>query len=419
MKRRQSPCIASKGRHRSRSLQGLIQQLLKVTTMALLLSSVISTMPQRSFLQRGLHWTLMSQYGNRCVPKNHRHPLWLNHLRGGAKSSFSSTTTNLDNTTNAASSMLQQQQQQKNRVKHRVILAVGSNLGDRFQNIHTALQLLTQHDHSRLLSTSFLYQTAPMYVTEQPVFWNGAVALETELEPLQLLHEIKEIEASLGRNLQGIRNGPRPVDLDILFYQTRNHNNEWTDLVIHHEEKGRDLVIPHPRLQERDFVLLPLIDVVGQDFHHPVLNTTLGDVWDQHLSSSSQDPSAIRVLPLSRGRAIFFNQTICMGILNVTPDSFSDGGIWSSSVDQAVSHALDMERKGAGIIDVGGESSQPGAQEVAVEEEIQRTVPVIRGIRKSTYHVTEYLTQTPTLFFHKHSHISCKLYDRVGYSHFY
>jgi 2-amino-4-hydroxy-6-hydroxymethyldihydropteridine diphosphokinase len=340
----------------------------------------------------------MLQYGNRCVPKNHhRHHPWLNrHLRGGAKSYFSSTTTNLDNTTNAASSLLQQQQKQGTRGKHRVYLAVGSNLGDRFQNIHTALQLLTQHDHSRLLSTSFLYQTAPMYVTEQPAFLNGAVAVETDLEPLQLLHEIKEIEASLGRNLQGIRNGPRPVDLDILFYQTRNNNNEWTNLVINHEEKDRDLVVPHPRLQERDFVLLPLLDLVGQDFHHPVLNTTMGDVWDQHLSSSSQDPSAIRVLPLSRGRAIFFNQTICMGILNVTPDSFSDGGIWSSSVDQAVSRALDMEREGAGIIDVGGESTRPGAQEVTVEEEIQRTVSVIRGIRKSTYHVIEYLTQTPT-----------------------
>ena len=77
-----------------------------------------------------------------------------------------------------------------------------------------------------------------------------------------------------------------------------------------------------------------------------------------------------------------FNETIIMGILNVTPDSFSDGGKLKGSVDMSVNVALRMEQDGAGIIDIGGESTRPGAKEILVEEEIRRTVPVIRKLRK-------------------------------------
>jgi dihydropteroate synthase len=82
-----------------------------------------------------------------------------------------------------------------------------------------------------------------------------------------------------------------------------------------------------------------------------------------------------------------FNETIVMGILNVTPDSFSDGGQWSSSIEQAARRALEMVQEGAGIIDIGGESTRPGAKEVAVEEEIQRTIAVIERIRQGTYYL--------------------------------
>jgi len=72
---------------------------------------------------------------------------------------------------------------------------------------------------------------------------------------------------------------------------------------------------------------------------------------------------------------------LIMGILNVTPDSFSDGGKYVST-QAAVSHALQMVEAGAHIIDVGGESTRPGAQPVASTEEIRRTVPVIRALRE-------------------------------------
>lgn len=283
--------------------------------------------------------------------------------------------------------------------KYRVCLAVGSNIGDKFQSIHSALQLLTgltarDSSTTTIQSTSFLHQTAPMYVTDQPVFWNGAILAETNLPPDELLQQIKDIEEQLGRDQHGVRNGPRPIDLDILFYWTKKmecHSSSsdrvWQDLTWNTTDcQHRELQIPHPRIAERDFVLLPLLELLGPDFRHPLHQQTLGELWETWIQGQdARAPSApaTRVLPLPRRRAICFNTTICMGILNVTPDSFSDGGRWSQSIDQAVDYALAMEQMGAHIIDVGGESTRPGADDVSAAEEMQRTIPVIEAIRKS------------------------------------
>ena len=70
---------------------------------------------------------------------------------------------------------------------------------------------------------------------------------------------------------------------------------------------------------------------------------------------------------------------LLMGILNVTPDSFSDGGQFEL-VENAIARALQMEADGADIIDIGGESTRPGAEPVMLEEELRRTIPVIRGL---------------------------------------
>jgi dihydropteroate synthase len=98
--------------------------------------------------------------------------------------------------------------------------------------------------------------------------------------------------------------------------------------------------------------------------------------------SGGEKAKAVRVLPLPRGRLLIFNETIIMGILNVTPDSFSDGGKYSQSVETAVREALQMQKDGAAIVDVGGESTRPGAEEVGVEEELRRVLPVITRIRE-------------------------------------
>ena len=310
----------------------------------------------------------------------------------------------------------------------RVYLAVGSNLGHRFQNIDTAIGMLSDPSFVggssapaptgsvvNLVHTSMLHETAPMYVTDQPSFLNGVIEVETNLSPLDLLRRIKHVEVQMGRDLEGgIRNGPRPVDLDILLYHetkappaaageetSPNNNNQEASLVL----DTPDLIIPHPRMAERDFVMAPLCEVAGlnqpegTDLYHPVLNQSLLQLY-QKLKHEEQEKSTntagnddsltaiteqrVVVLPLPRDRMLYLNETVIMGILNVTPDSFSDGGKWNASLDVAVQRALEMEHEGAGIIDIGGESTRPGAKEVATEEELSRTIPVIQRIRETT-----------------------------------
>jgi 2-amino-4-hydroxy-6-hydroxymethyldihydropteridine diphosphokinase len=278
--------------------------------------------------------------------------------------------------------------------KFQAYLAVGSNLGDRFQNIREAFQLLESDSNVRLTRTSFLYETKPMYISDQPAFLNGAVEIQTNLDPFTLLQKIKHVEAQLGRDFTTIRNGPRPVDLDILTYAEINNDERYaTSITLNTEE----LTIPHARIHERDFVLIPFIDVVREDFFLPGVNMTLTEallhLQSGRLASSGFQSSATRVLPLPRGRLLRFNETLIMGILNVTPDSFSDGGQWTASIDAAVNKALSMEREGAAIIDVGGESTRPGAAETSTSEQIRRTVTVIKAIREGMYRLHDFLFQ--------------------------
>ena len=247
-----------------------------------------------------------------------------------------------------------------NSQNYSVYVAVGSNMGDRFTNIMTALSHLEGIDDGKsvqIIKTSFLHETAPMYVTDQESFLNGMIKIKTSLSPHSLLHKLKEIEAKVGRLLDGPRYGPRPVDLDIIFYTKENNdvNNEdekvsmkkgdddqqnmiWTSsgLVLNTD----DLVIPHPRIQEREFVLLPMCDL-DENKVHPVLKKTIRDImqdmtsnhdFDETSHSVSPSFAAIPVLPLPRGRMLKFDEVVVMGILNVTPDSFSDGGKVSMQV---------------------------------------------------------------------------------------
>ncbi|MEK4292321.1 dihydropteroate synthase [Paenibacillus sp. FSL R5-0914] len=80
------------------------------------------------------------------------------------------------------------------------------------------------------------------------------------------------------------------------------------------------------------------------------------------------------------------NRTLIMGILNVTPDSFSDGGLWDDP-DKAVEHALQMAADGADIIDIGGESTRPGHKPVGLKEELARVLPVIESIHRAAPHI--------------------------------
>lgn len=139
-----------------------------------------------------------------------------------------------------------------------VYLALGTNLGNRLENLHIARQSLPPDVLIR--KTSSIYITPPWGYEEQPDFLNQVLEVETELMPSPLLSYLKEIEAEMGR-LETFRYGPRLIDIDILFYASQ---------VIQEE----DLQIPHPRLQERAFVLVPMHEI-APDFFHPVLNETI------------------------------------------------------------------------------------------------------------------------------------------------
>lgn len=139
-----------------------------------------------------------------------------------------------------------------------VYLALGSNLGDRRANLQAAVAALPPAVVVRRCSP--IYETPPWGVTEQPAFLNMTVEAETGLSPVELLAYLKRLESELGRR-PAIRYGPRLIDLDLLFYD---------DLVL----DSPSLVLPHPRLHERAFVLVPLADL-APDLLHPRLGQTV------------------------------------------------------------------------------------------------------------------------------------------------
>lgn len=214
-----------------------------------------------------------------------------------------------------------------------------------------------------------------MYVTDQPEFLNAVCELQTALEPKELLHALKETERSLGRSADGPRNGPRPIDLDIVLYGDRA-------VTIGAGEAG-SLQVPHARLGERDFVLRPLCDI-DRDVIIPG-GRSASDALAA-LEDSQPAPATTgglrRVTPLQGGRMLHWDtgRTLLMGILNATPDSFSDGGKYTR-VDAALVRATELAEHGFDMIDVGGQSTRPGAADISGAEEIARVTPIISAIR--------------------------------------
>jgi 2-amino-4-hydroxy-6-hydroxymethyldihydropteridine diphosphokinase len=137
--------------------------------------------------------------------------------------------------------------------EHIVYLALGTNLGDRPANLKQAIAALTPQ--LEVKAKSQVYETPPWGFEDQPKFLNQVIKANTYLDPEPLLKHLKRLEVALGRK-ESFPNGPRLIDMDILFYD---------DLVL---EKP-SLILPHPRLHERGFVLLPLLEI-APNLVHPV-----------------------------------------------------------------------------------------------------------------------------------------------------
>ena len=146
-------------------------------------------------------------------------------------------------------------------MKNNIYIALGSNLDDRQANLETAIESLGTG--IRVLKQSSIYETPPWGYEEQPAFLNMVIKAETRLAPEELLKFIKTLETDLGRKAT-FRNGPRLIDMDILFY-----DQSVVDLP--------GLVIPHPHLQERGFVLVPLAEI-APDLIHPMLRINMREL---------------------------------------------------------------------------------------------------------------------------------------------
>ncbi|KAL4076755.1 Dihydropteroate synthase-like protein [Scleroderma yunnanense] len=301
---------------------------------------------------------------------------------------------------------------------HIVAIALGSNLGDRFANIETALRLLEvprtllegldDRAEISVINTSFMYETAPMYVTDQPRFANCACMIETNLQPVVLLSLLKKIEDVVGR-VPSIRNGPRAVDLDILLYDGSVIDTRPEDSRRDLENLIGELVVPHPRMAEREFVLRPLNDMIP-DFVHPIYGKTVRTLLHDVVSKRPcDDPPMLKVIPFPEypcdsaptphglsstpsttkywivagtdtGGKPTPHKTRIMATLNVTPDSFSDGSR-HNTIPAALEYVTTSVKSYADIIDIGGYSTRPHAECISENEEINRVVPVIRAIR--------------------------------------
>ncbi len=152
-----------------------------------------------------------------------------------------------------------------------VYIGVGSNVGDRKANLNNASCKLSEF--MIITNKSEVYETDPQYVLNQAKFFNAVLCGYTEFEPFDVLKKLKKLETSLGR-VDGPRNGPRLIDLDLLYYGRRCISTD-------------TLTVPHPRIQERYFVLRPLLDI-APNLKHPISGKTVKQL--------------IRELPIGTGK---------------------------------------------------------------------------------------------------------------------
>lgn len=149
-------------------------------------------------------------------------------------------------------------------------LLLGSNIGNREENIKNALSLIGKMEETSIIAVSKIYETEPFGCKDQPLFLNIACKIETNLLPQGLLFQLKEIEKIMGRT-ENIRWGPRIIDIDILLYG---------NLIINEE----NLTIPHKELINRTFALACLREI-GGEFVHPIAKKTIAELFSSLLTT--------------------------------------------------------------------------------------------------------------------------------------
>lgn len=162
-----------------------------------------------------------------------------------------------------------------NKSKTVILLSIGANLGNRMETIKKAITLLSEHPEINILKVSSIYETEPVGYKNQPWFLNLVVAAETTLDLNRLIQLCKTIEYLLGRKVRK-RWTEREIDIDLLLYGKQIINSDF-------------LQVPHPRMQERRFVLVPAAEIAAE-IVHPIFNQTITE-----LLASCNDNSVVRV----------------------------------------------------------------------------------------------------------------------------
>ena len=256
-----------------------------------------------------------------------------------------------------------------------IYISIGSNLGNRLANLRKAVELIK----SNILDQSYesiVLETTALLKNNSPKSWykpflNMVIAGKTELSPHDLYKKLVEIEKQVGRVYSKEKWAPRIIDLDILIYN---------DQVIDTD----DIKIPHPELLNRDF-LIHLLALMPSEYR-PFIQTQGRRMRVDEYAHSYIDGKDLFTKAFALGPCV-------VGVLNVTPDSFSDGGK-NFDPEIAIENAYRMVRDGAEIIDIGAQSTRPGIGEIiGPEKEYERISPILNGLKNinakisiDTYH---------------------------------
>ncbi|APC91579.1 MULTISPECIES: 2-amino-4-hydroxy-6-hydroxymethyldihydropteridine diphosphokinase [Francisella] len=243
------------------------------------------------------------------------------------------------------------------------IIGIGTNIGFVLENIHLAIAALASQQNIRIIRKASLYSSKAVLKEGAPKEWdirflNTAVKISSSLKPEELLVVLKDIETKIGRDLDAPIWSPRVIDLDILAAE---------DLILETDK----LTIPHKELINRNFALAPLLEL-SKGWHHPKYVE-----WDLN----------IRLKEL--GEIVKLKQTLAntmrMGIVNLSNQSFSDGVF---DDDQRKLKLDELIKNGAEIIDIGAESTKPGAKPIMIGEEFDKLDKFLEYLKSQLTNLT-------------------------------
>lgn len=145
-----------------------------------------------------------------------------------------------------------------------IFLGLGSNIDDRLKYLCNAVLSIGEDKNCSIIKASSVYETKPYGNIDQNNFYNAVILIESNYNVDDLYNFLKQVEQKLGRKKTNLMWAPREIDIDILFYNNLIYSNDI-------------LTIPHKEILNRDFVIVPLLEI-AENFIHPVLNKKINEL---------------------------------------------------------------------------------------------------------------------------------------------